>query len=159
MSATEKNVLVGIETNDNNSSIDNTNTIINEGPKLKDIMRLARQSWQQLSQQSKIGWEEQAVWLNSRPKYGTFEIIPEELDVPTLDDNVKMALAYDFRKFRQSMQSTLTHWQARHHRVASDATYKFGKEVVVLQSQCYKEFSFKCLLVLAIFGTWFRLLD
>ena len=158
LSVTEKNSLVGIETNDDNSSIDSTDTIVNKGPKLKDIMRLARQSWQQLNQQSKKGWEERAVWLNSRPKYGTFEIIPAELDVPTLDDNLKIALTFDFKKFRQSMRSTLTRRRARHHNVLSDATYKFGKEKVVLQSQRYKEFSFNYLLVLAIFGTGFRLL-
>ena len=154
----EERILLAAGDGAEDASVDSTDTIVNEGPKFKEIMQMARQRWRSLSEEAKNGWNERADNLNSCPTAGKLEIIPEDLDEPSLEDNVKIAISQELRKFSQQMKPTIVRRRARNRSELSQATYKFGKESVTLQSQRYKKFTFNYLLKLTIFGTGYRYL-
>ena len=130
-------------------SIDSTSSMINEKVHHKFVMKLACKYWSHLyNNKMKNAWKDRAIILNSRKLPGKFVSIPNDIK-GELNDHIMNSLTYEWKKLMNIMKNSITKPPKR---TLASLTYKFGKELVKLQSQSYRDMQMSYLLELTIFG-------
>ena len=130
-------------------SIDSACSCIDEKVQHKYVMKLACKYWSCLySHKMKNAWKDRAIILNARKLPGKFITVPNNI-THDLNNNVMDSLTYEWKKFISIMKNSIT---KPPRRTLASLTYKFGKELVRLQSQSYRDIHMSYLLQLTIFG-------
>lgn len=106
-------------------------------PMSYEVMKAASRNWSLiLEDELKIGWKLRAEDLNSRPPNdGKFVLIPYSVG-SNLQDNILCALNTDWLYVVSMIRSTVLRKKERSMKYLN-RKYKFGSEVVKLNSQAY----------------------
>ena len=100
----------------------------------------------------KEAWKFYAEGLNQRPIPGKLYSIPNAIggqDASLVANCVLEALTVEWQKLVRSMKCFITR---RPRAILSSKKYKFGSEVVLIQSQSFRAIDFSLLLQLTLFG-------
>ena len=114
-----------------------------------DILRLAARNWRYMSDDLKDAWRERATIINQLPIIGAFASIPQNI-INNKDELVLISLTKEFSRFASTMHRVLKSSPC----VVEGKKYKrFGKEVVLLGSQLFRNFFLNHLLQVTFFGS------
>ena len=138
---------------DTNYSSDEDSVMTPKQPQPHEIMRLASRHWNRVDASIQGAWRSRASMLNARPPNdGSFEAIPAAIAIPSIEENVRVSLTLEWQRFAADLKRAIRLNSMRQYKYSANI-YRFGDEIVVLQSQIYRSFFMSHLLKLTIFGS------
>ena len=139
---------------DDDSSIDSILTAEVE-PSCHEVMKAAGHNWStRMGDDKKQAWKDRAELLNNRPRTdGTFDCVPLEIYHAEVEKVLLISLTMEWVNFTKAIKGCIYRNVKGNQAANLGLSYKFGKERIVLFSQCYKSFHLNMLLKLTIFGS------
>ena len=147
----KENVLVsyGVWQDSSDVSVDSCQTP--RTPRVFEISLAAARYWRQVPRLTRSSWNERAKFLNKLPRTdGTLDNIPTSLLSQSLHNTILTTLSMEWKNVCKMLYLSTTKYSPV---VNSTKTYRFGNEIVSLNSQKYTCFCLTYLLLLSISGS------